>query len=99
MVREYEHRGTQAHALGAGGHIAEQGERLIIRLVPNASEHVAGIEDVVVHPYGGEPQRLGPGGELDKRLYVFDAPVVEQRDADLHGVMLLSKEMRRSVAC
>ena len=92
VIRQHEHRGAQAHALGAGGHVAEEGQGLVIGPVPDAAEHVAGIEDVVVDPHRGKPQRLGPAGELDKGLYILDAPVVEQRDADLHGIMLLARD-------
>src|SRR5262249_54250275 len=77
------------HALGASGHVAEEAQGLVIRLVPNAAEHMAGVEDVVVHPYGGKPQGLGPDGEFDHSLHVVDAPVVVQRDTNVHGMILL----------
>jgi hypothetical protein len=57
--------------------------------VPDAAEHVAGIEDVVVRPHRGKAEGLGPGGELDERVHILDAPVVQQRDADLHASILL----------
>jgi hypothetical protein len=50
---------------------------------------MAGIEDVVVHPHGSKPERFSSDGELHQGLHILDAPVVEQRDADLHGIMLL----------
>jgi hypothetical protein len=72
-----------------GCDVTEDRQRLVIGLASDAMEYMPGIEHMVVDPDRGEPQFLGPARKSDNGLYVLDAPVVMQRETDLHGMILL----------
>src|SRR5207249_11806867 len=84
VVRQHEYGGAQAHALGSRRHVAQDRQRLVVRLVADAVEDVAHVEDVIVGPHRVEAERLGPDRQLDHRPRVVEPLVVEQREPDAH---------------
>ena len=89
VVRQHQHGRSQAHARRPGGDVAQERERLVVRLAADPIEYVADVEHVVVRPDGVEAELFRTDGEVDQLLHVVDPPVVEKRDPDSHGAVIL----------
>src|SRR6185503_7174296 len=90
VVRKHEHRGAQAHPPRPRRDEGQERQRLVVRLAADPVEDVAHVEDVIVDPDRVDADFLGPAREIDERLRVGDAPVVEERESNLHRAEISS---------
>jgi len=62
--------------MGTRCHIAQEGQRFVIGLCPNAVEHMRRIEPMIMHPDRGKPPFLRLASEVHQELGILDASVV-----------------------
>src|SRR5262245_25192363 len=84
VVRQHQHRGAQAYTPRSRCHVSQKRQRLVIGLAADPIEHMAHVEHVVMDPDRVDASLLGAAREIDQHLRIVDAPVIEQREPELH---------------